>query len=307
MRKSVERRKNDIAVAAPDKRRATIRRRRTTAIIIAAIIIIDSSFLTFAEASTNKQIAIKQATHEEQMKATTDASKKAVAEIKRKAAEEAAAKAEAEKKAAEERAKQQANPAGSPSSLHCDVTNPESITVVVNKKHCFNPITWAPSDLTSIDGFLMRAVAASHMTDMRQAAAASGAGFGLTSTYRSYANQQVTYANWVQVNGSQAAADTVSARPGFSEHQTGLVADLKTDGCVLECFAGTQAYTWLTEHAAEYGFIQRYPVGLTSITGYSPEAWHWRYVESSVALDMKTKNIETLEAYFGITGGDYSN
>lgn len=77
--------------------------------------------------------------------------------------------------------------------------------------------------------------------------------------------------------------------------------------CPLECFANSQAYTWLRAHAAEYGFIQRYPVGLTAITGYSPEAWHWRYVGSEVALDMKAKNIETLETYFGISGGDYSN
>lgn len=137
------------------------------------------------------------------------------------------------------------------------------------------------------------------------AAVAAGLGFDLSSAYRSYSDQQVTYNNWVRVNGSQAAADTVSARPGYSEHQTGLAADLKVGGCALECFANTAQYTWLTQHAANYGFIQRYPVGLTSITGYSPEAWHWRYVGVATATDMKAKGIQTLEQYFGITGGDY--
>lgn len=139
-----------------------------------------------------------------------------------------------------------------------------------------------------------------------QAAANAGVGFSLSSAYRSYDNQVVTYNNWVNVNGSVAAADTVSARPGFSEHQTGLAADLKTGNCVLDCFGGTGSYTWLQQHAAEYGFIERYPSGLTAITGYAPEAWHWRYIGASAATDMKTKGIQTLETYFNISGGDYN-
>lgn len=144
------------------------------------------------------------------------------------------------------------------------------------------------------------------MATMMNAAALAGTPFDMSSAYRSYANQVATYNNWVAVNGSQAAADTVSARPGYSEHQTGLAADLKVGGCALECFGSTSQYQWLKQHAADYGFIERYPQGLTSITGYSPESWHWRYVGTNIAQDMKAKSIQTLEQYFGISGGDYN-
>ena len=198
------------------------------------------------------------------------------------------------------------NPTGTVGSVACTVTQPDSLAVVVNKKHCFQPIDWAPSDLTSVNGYLLRASAASAMSTMMNAAALVGAPFDMSSAYRSYANQVATYNNWVAVNGSQAAADTVSARPGYSEHQTGLAADLKVGGCALECFGSTSQYQWLKQHAADYGFIERYPSGLTSITGYSSESWHWRYVGTNIAQDMKAKNIQTLEQYFGISGGDYN-
>lgn len=221
---------------------------------------------------------------------------------------EAAARATAEAETATRKAAAVANPSGTTAPIKaCDVTNPASMTIVVNKKHCFNPPDWAPNDLASVNGFMLRQEVADAMTSMMSAASTAGVGFDLSSAYRSYVNQQVTYNNWVQVNGSQAAADTVSARPGYSEHQTGLAADLKVGSCVLECFGGSAAHAWLRAHAAEYGFIERYPPGLTSITGYSPEAWHWRYVGTATAKDMKAKGIETLEEYFGISGGDYAS
>jgi D-alanyl-D-alanine carboxypeptidase len=187
----------------------------------------------------------------------------------------------------------------------CDVTDPASITVVINKKHCFNPKNWTPSNLGSFDGYILQAEASEHIAAMAQDAAAAGSGFSLSSAYRSYDNQVATYDTWVSVNGSITAADTVSARPGYSEHQTGLAADLKAGTCTLDCFGGTASYIWLRQHAAEYGFIERYPEGLTPITGYAPEAWHWRYVGIPTAQDMKAKGIQTLESYFNITGGDY--
>lgn len=192
-----------------------------------------------------------------------------------------------------------------PANQQCTVTDASSITVIINKKHCFNPIDWVPSDLKEIDGYPMRSEAASQMAAMMQAATAAGNGFGLSSTYRSYLDQKTVYNNWVRVNGSVTVADTVSARPGYSEHQTGLAADLQTPGCALECFANSNAYGWLQTNAAGYGFIQRYPTGLSAITGYAPEAWHWRYVGVAVAQDMKTKGIQTLEQYYGIAGGSY--
>ncbi len=187
----------------------------------------------------------------------------------------------------------------------CGVSDPSSLTVIINKKHCFTPLNWTPPDLTTIDGHQMRNIAATHMTAMMQAAATANAGFSITSGYRSYQDQLVVYNEWVRINGSTALADSVSARPGYSEHQTGLAADLETPGCVLECFGKTPAYAWLAQHAADYGFIRRYPDGLSSITGYAPEPWHWRYVGATVAKDMKAKGIQTLEAYYGVSGGNY--
>lgn len=219
---------------------------------------------------------------------------------------EAAARAGADTNAASTAASAAAYPSGAQSSVEsCTVTTPDSITVILNKKHCFNPVEWAPDDLEQIDGFYLRKETAVHMQSLMQAAVADNAPIELSSAYRSYTAQQSTYATWVAVNGNQAAADTISARPGFNEHQTGLAADLKIGNCYLECFGSTAQYAWLVEHAADYGFIRRYPVGLTSITGYSPESWHWRYVGTKTAQDMKRKGIETLEAYFNISGGDY--
>lgn len=192
-----------------------------------------------------------------------------------------------------------------PTNTSCSVTDPSLITVIINKKHCFNPVDWAPADLTTVTTYPMRTIAAAQMTTMLKDAAAAGSAFTLTSGYRSYQDQKSVYMDWLQTKGSVVATDTISARPGYSEHQTGLAADLQAPGCVLECFATSSAYTWLTQHAADYGFINRYPAGLSAITGYAPEPWHWRYVGTDVAKDMKTKGIKTMELYYGVSGGTY--
>ncbi len=147
--------------------------------------------------------------------------------------------------------------------------------------------------------------AAQLAVEVAKDAAAQGISISASSSYRSYAAQVATYNHWVAVNGSIAAADQVSARPGYSEHQTGLAVDVSSNGCSLDCFASSPAYAWMQSHAAEYGFIERYPSGLTSITGYSPEAWHYRYVGVAVAKDMKNTSVKTLEQYWNVAGGDY--
>ena len=95
------------------------------------------------------------------------------------------------------------------------------------------------------------------------------------SGFRSYDYQKTLYDNYVSRDG-QAAADRYSARPGFSEHQTGLVFDL-TDksGNLLE---DSRASQWLKDNAHNYGFIVRFQAGKEASTGYMPEAWHIRYV-----------------------------
>lgn len=224
----------------------------------------------------------------------------------RKLEEEARKKAEEEAKKAEAEAQKVTAtvPASVTSNPNCTVNNPGSITVVINKKNCFSPIDWAPALFEMVGPFYLRPEAASNYIAMRDAAAAQGIVLDISSAYRSYAGQVGTYNHWVSVNGV-AGADTVSARPGYSEHQTGLVVDLKTTEGALENFTGSAAHNWLRANAANYGFIERYMPGMTSITGYAAESWHWRYVGTAVAQDMKAKGITTMETYFGVPGGDY--
>lgn len=308
MRKSVARKLLEAESQAKSQLESRARSSwRTTLMALLLLAAIAAGFIGFMRMSTAQAMAVQQQEHRlamAKMDKSIEATKKKVAEAKQKEAEARKKQEEILAKEAAEKAKQAAHVA---TTKTCDVSNPTAVTVIVNKKHCINPPSWAPSDLTYVanTGYVLRNIAATHLEAMMNAAAAAGVPFSLTSAYRSYDSQVVTYNNWVRVNGSQAAADTVSARPGFSEHQTGLAADLKTDGCVLECFAGTAQYTWLTQHAAEYGFIERYPPQLTAITGYSPEAWHWRYVGKETATAMKARGIQTLETYFNISGGDY--
>lgn len=232
-----------------------------------------------------------------------------ISKLKEKRLAESKAKEAAEKAKAEAEAKSRQDSATTPQPASCEVTgphsNPSAIDVVINKKRCFNPIDYIPGDLSSYQGYVVSAKILPDMTRMFADAASAGTPLSLTSAYRSYSNQVTTYNNWVRVNGSTAAADTVSARPGYSEHQTGLAFDLSAGSCSLECFRGTQQYIWMQTTAAQYGFIERYPQGLESVTGYSPEAWHWRYVGPSTALSMKAKGIKTLEQLWNLPGGDY--
>lgn len=187
----------------------------------------------------------------------------------------------------------------------CFPVQPDSTKVIINKKHCFAPLDWSPTDLQMVEpGHMLRAEAAAHYRAMQHAATEAGAGFSISSSYRSYGDQVTTYNYWVDQSGKEVA-DRVSARPGFSEHQTGLVVDLRVDTCYLQCFAGTPAYAWLKRNAARYGFIQRYPTNLYHITGYDTEQWHWRYVGRHIAQDMQRKGIQTLEVYFNVAGGNY--
>ncbi|WP_455459990.1 LD-carboxypeptidase LdcB/DacB [Streptococcus salivarius] len=121
------------------------------------------------------------------------------------------------------------------------------------------------------------------------------------SGFRSYDYQKTLYDNYV-IRDGQAAADRYSARPGYSEHQTGLVFDL-TDksGNLLE---DSRASQWLKDNAHNYGFIVRFQAGKEASTGYMPEAWHIRYVGKE-AKDIHDSGL-SLEEYFGIEGGDYA-
>ena len=187
------------------------------------------------------------------------------------------------------------------------INSPRSIWVVVNKKRPLNPKSWKPTDLTSVtvggtSGKLRKAAASA----LKRMAAASNSATGrtltITSSYRSYTTQVSVYKRWKALYGKKKA-DLLSARPGYSEHQTGLAVDVAQKGtsCGLSaCFGNTKTGKWLAKNAWKYGYIVRYPKGKTSVTGYDYEPWHLRYVGKALATYMHNKNIKTLETVFGL-------
>jgi D-alanyl-D-alanine carboxypeptidase len=184
------------------------------------------------------------------------------------------------------------------------LTDPNSPWVIVNKQHPLDPVSYAPSDLVSIgNGQQMRAEAASALQKLFADATTAGYTLVADSGYRSYTTQVSTYGSIVKAYG-QTYADTVSARPGFSEHQTGWAVDIGTGAChVADCFGDTAGGKWAQANAYKYGFLLRYPDTLTSVTGYSHEAWHFRYIGIPLATELHNKNVQTLEQFFDVSGG----
>ena len=137
-----------------------------------------------------------------------------------------------------------------------------------------------------------------HYKIMEADALAIGLNIWIQSGYRSYELQKDLYNGYVERDGKEAA-DTYSARPGHSEHQTGLAFDLNT---ISDDFQYTDEGKWVNENAWKYGFILRYPKGKENITGYKYESWHLRYVGEDLAEKLYNNgNWITLEEYFDIT------
>lgn len=232
--------------------------------------------------------------------------------LKHLAAKQAKAAAVAKTKVlAQERAAKQAQSAASAGPIDSkDCTsggahsNPAALDIIVNKKHCIQPLDFVPPDLATVNGATLSAKASANFAAMFAAARKAGLPFSVTSSYRSYQTQISTYDYWVNQSGV-ARADTYSARPGYSEHQTGLSVDLAAGGCALDCFGSTKQYTWLQVHAADFGFIQRYYKGHEKVTGYSAEEWHYRYVGAATAKAIKASGVKTLEQYWNVSGGGY--
>lgn len=118
----------------------------------------------------------------------------------------------------------------------------------------------------------------------------------VTSGYRTQARQKAIYDDMLKSRG-QTYADSYAARPGASEHETGLALDVFTPGATTDSFANTEAYAWLSNHAIEYGFILRYPDEKQYLTGYSPESWHYRYVGIDIAKKISEEGI-TFDEYY---------
>lgn len=132
-------------------------------------------------------------------------------------------------------------------------------------------------------------------TAMKGAASSSGLNLYISSGYRSYGTQQSLYNRFVASEGV-GGADRHSARPGHSEHQTGMAIDINT---VHASFANTPEGRWVKVNAHKFGFIVRYPEGKEAITGYIYEPWHLRYVGVEAATAMYSRGL-TMEEYLGV-------
>lgn len=180
-------------------------------------------------------------------------------------------------------------------------SDPTSPWVVVNKKRPLTPKTYAPNYLIAVGGGQqLRKEAATALKTLINASKTEGLTISPLSGYRSYSTQVSVYNNEVQSNG-KAVADSQSARPGYSEHQTGWAIDVGGGGCGIEdCFGNTAEGKWLAANAYKHGFIIRYTSGKESITGYRAEPWHIRYIGKELAAEMQTKGVETLEEFFSL-------
>ena len=164
----------------------------------------------------------------------------------------------------------------------------ESLLILVNKTHPL-PDTYMPEDLVEVNVTFaenvyperkqLRVPAAEALEKMFEGALADGIELIAVSGFRSYHTQAVIYEKRLEQAG-QEYVDVYIAQPGCSEHQSGLAMDLGTQDShdLTEAFADTEAYAWLSGHAAEYGFLVRYPKDGTESTGYAYEPWHVRFV-----------------------------
>ena len=179
---------------------------------------------------------------------------------------------------------------------------------------------WEPTNThkkitASMDGFCQECIdkeAYNAWSQMRADASSIGYNMWIQSGYRSYDYQKDLYNGYVKRKG-QAAADKSSARPGSSEHQTGLAFDIcvkdatGTYPCISSAFNDTAPAKWLAANAYKYGYILRYPSGKTDETGYIHESWHFRYVGKDLASKLYNDgDWITMEDYFGIDS-KYSN
>lgn len=173
--------------------------------------------------------------------------------------------------------------------------------VLVNK---YNYLTesYTPKNLETIDlayarsGMQLVSEAKDAFEKLSKDAKNEGLNIIAMSSYRSYDYQVDLYNNYVKTDGQQAA-DTYSARAGFSEHQTGLAVDVYNKTLPYTSFEQTEEFNWMQENAYKYGFILRFPKDKVSITGYQYESWHYRYVGKTIAKYIYKHKL-TLEEYY---------
>jgi D-alanyl-D-alanine carboxypeptidase len=163
--------------------------------------------------------------------------------------------------------------------------------LLVDKTHPL-PSDYAPSDLVQLidvkddasyllnrNDLSLRQAAEKALEEMAQAAQVDGITLLASSTYRSYSYQEQVYARNVAEMG-EAEANRVSAKPGESQHQLGLIVDF---GSITNDFAESKAGLWMAENASSYGWSLSFPRGLEQVTGYDWESWHFRYVGKNLS------------------------
>lgn len=173
---------------------------------------------------------------------------------------------------------------------------------ILSNKYFYMDSNYVPNHLETIDSKyssgnrMLVQEARIAFEKMAEDALLEGFSIRAISAYRSYQYQENLYQEYVKQDGKEKA-DTYSARPGFSEHQTGLVVDVDNKEIPYTRFEETKEFHWMMEHATDYGFILRYPEGKKNITGYTYESWHYRYVGCEVAKKIKKLNL-TFDEYY---------
>lgn len=178
------------------------------------------------------------------------------------------------------------------------------ILMIVNKEYTLSE-DYMPNDLTKVEHcdfavgsdecHQLKKEPAEAIEEMFSAAREDGYEIVMRTGYRSYGYQAALYDSYKEQDGEEAA-DKYSARPGTSEHQSGLCCDVGVEGNDLNAFEGTDEAKWIADNSWKYGFVVRYQEDKEDITGYMYEAWHIRYVGKEAAKYMHEKNL-ALEEY----------
>ena len=180
-------------------------------------------------------------------------------------------------------------------------TNLNETTLLVNKYYYLTE-DYVPENLEEISlsyarsGMQLVHEAKEAFETLSEEAKKEGMNIIAMSSYRSYEYQVDLYNRYVETDGKEAA-DTYSARAGYSEHQTGLAVDVYNKELPYTSFEQTEEFTWMQENAYKYGFILRFPKDKVNITGYQYESWHYRYIGEEVAEYIHKNNL-TLEEYY---------
>ena len=194
-----------------------------------------------------------------------------------------------------------------PNGVACLTTKVDSLQVIVNKTQPLVPKNYYPRELVRVPkynpyGRIVRKDVAAAIVKLGNRMKADGKGvLVVQSGFRSFALQKTLHSAKVSAIG-KVRGERLVARPGHSEHQTGLAVDFGAKGVstLQGSFAKTKAGTWLAANSYKYGFVLRYPYGKTEITGYTYEPWHFRFVGVATATEMHDRGITTLEEFYDL-------